>query len=205
MNKQNVGRQWPALIILLASLIVAGSIAAVAVFGGESAAPAPSDMPGPSPVVTPVPSGSPVATPVPAPSEEPSAAPSDPVDAMPINVVLDTLGTGNVSIDIVDDAFGVESAVSGTPSASASVEMYTLHLENIDERTLRLTWVDRPGDNALALFIDREAGRIVLVQPEHDTDGDSIVLDRVLILTFRDAIDAAGLETFLQDGLDTPG
>ena len=27
--------------------------------------------------------------------------------------------------------------------------------------------------------------------------------DRVLILTFRDAIDADSIETFLQDGLDT--
>lgn len=203
MNTQSVGRQWSALIIALAGLVIAGSIAAVAAFGGEPvASPAPSDRPSPSGTpATPVPTGTP-ATPV--PTGTPVATPV-PVDAMPINVVLDTLGTGHVSIDIVDDTFGVESAESGTPSGSASVEMYTLHVENIDERTLRLTWVDRPGDNALALFVDRDAGRIVLVQPEHDTDGDSIVLDRVLILTFRDAIDAAGMETFVQDGLDTPG
>jgi hypothetical protein len=199
MNTQSVGRQWSALIIALAGLIIAGSIAAVAAFGSEPvASPAPSDRPSPSPAAPPV------ATPAPAGPSAPVATPV-PVDAMPISVVLDTLGTGHVSIDIVDDMFGVESAETGTPSGSASAEMYALQVENIDERTLRLTWVDRPGDNALALFVDRDAGRIVLVQPEHDTDGDSIVLDRVLILTFRDAIDAAGMETFVQDGLDTPG
>ncbi len=216
MNKQTAGRQWTALILLLAGLIVAGSIAAVAAFGGDSpAAPAPSVKPSQAPVVTPVPSGTPVVTPAPVPSEEPSAEPtvepepsdqpepSDGVDAMPITVDLETRTGHDVSIDIVDDTFSVVDAESGTPTASASVEPYTLKVENIDDHTLRLIWVDRPGDNRLALFIDREAGRFVMVQPEHDTEGDAILHDRVLILTFRDTIDAGQIETFLQEGLDT--
>ncbi len=224
MNKPTAGRQWTALILLLAGLIVAGSIAAVAAFGGEAPiAPAPSVDPTSAPVVTPEPSQGPVVTPAPEPSDEPTAEPTakpeptdepeptakpeptDGVDAMPITVDLETLTPHDVTIDIVDDTFSVVDAVSGTPSASASVEPYTLKVENIDPRTLRLTWVDRPGDNRLALYIDREASRFLMVQPEHDTQGDTVVHDRVLILTFRDAIDADDIETFLQEGLDTPG
>jgi hypothetical protein len=218
MNKPTAGRQWTALILLLAGLIVAGSIAAVAAFGGEAPiAPAPSVDPTSAPVVTPEPSQGPVVTPAPEPSDEPTAEPTakpeptaepeptDGVDAMPITVDLETLTPHDVTIDIVDDTFSVVDAVSGTPSASASVEPYTLKVENIDPRTLRLTWVDRPGDNRLALYIDREANRFLMVQPEHDTQGDTVVHDRVLILTFRDAIDADDIETFLQEGLDTPG
>ena len=224
MNMHTAGRQWGALIILLAGLIVAGSIAAVAAFGGEApVAPAPSIKPSTAPVVTPAPSDAPVVTPAPLPTDEPTVEPTvepepsvepdptdqpeptDGVDAMPITVDLETLTAHEVTVDIVDDTFSVVDAVSGTPTASASVEPYTLQVENIDDRTLRLTWVDRPGDNRLALFIDHEANRFVMVQPEHDTDGDAILHDRVLILTFRDAIDAGEIQTFLQDGLDTPG
>jgi len=214
MNKQTAGRQWTALILLLAGLIVAGSIAAVAAFGNEApVAPAPTVKPSAAPVVTSAPSDEPAATPAPAPSDQPTIepeptvepGPSDGVDAMPITVDLETLTPHEVTIDIVDDTFSVVDAVSGTPTANASVEEYTLKLENIDAKTLRLTWVDRPGDNRLALYIDRQANRFVMVQPEHDTDGDAIVHDRVLILTFRDAIDANDIETFLQEGLDVPG
>lgn len=200
MNTRHRGRQGPVLLLLLVGLIVAGLIAAAAVFGrSDGARPVPSNRPAPAPVITPESSGEPAD----APGDDPSEPP--PVDAMPLNVVLETLTGHNVSVDIVDDTFSVVKAESGTPTASASVEPYTLHVANIDDHTLRLTWVDRPGDNQLALFIDRAAGRFVLVQPEHDTDGDAILHDRVLILTFRDTIDAGSIETFLQEGLDTPG
>jgi hypothetical protein len=86
-----------------------------------------------------------------------------------------------------------------------SVEPYTLHVENIDARTLRLTWVDFPIDNALALYINEDASRFVLVQPEPSSATDAVGFDRELILTFDHAISAADVEGFLQDGLDTPG
>ncbi|HEY6738475.1 MAG TPA: hypothetical protein VI076_06460 [Actinopolymorphaceae bacterium] len=208
MNKQTARRQWSALIVLLAGLVLVGSIAAVAAFSGDTGTPTPTSTakPSPAPVVTPVPSGTPIVTPE--PSDEPSSEPEPsepPVDAMPLNVILDTLGTGDVSVDIVDDTFGVVDAVTGTPSGGVSVPQYTLQVENIDATTLRLTWSDRPGDVSIGLFIDRSAGRFVMVVPEHDLDGDAIILDRELILTFREPIDAGAIETFVQDGLDTPG
>ncbi len=214
MNKRSAGRQGSALIVILAGLIVAGSIAAVAVLGRGTPQPAPAGPSTPVVTPTPVPVGTPIATPEPVGTPEPTETPEPtgtpeptepPTDAMPITVDLETLTPHHVYVDVVDDTFSVVKAVSGTPTASASVEPYTLQVENIDDHTLRLTWVDRPGDNALALFIDRAAGRFVLVQPEHDTQGDTVLHDRVLILTFRDDIAADQIETFVQDGLDTPG
>jgi hypothetical protein len=124
---------------------------------------------------------------------------------MPLTVELETLTAHHVSVDIVDRSGTLVSAISGTPTASAAVEPDTLLVENIDTRTLRLTWVDRPGDNALSLFIDEGATRFLMVQPEHDTKGDAIVHDRVLILTFDHPVDGSAVQPFLQEGLDTAG
>ena len=200
MNQRTARRRASILIATLAAVVVVASVAAVAVLG--RGAPSPAPIVTPAPIVSPapvVPAPTPVGTPVATP--EPTETP---VDAMPLTVDLETLTPHHVYVDIVDDSFSVVKAVSGTPTASTSVEPYTLKVENIDDRTLRLTWVDRPGDNALALYVDRAANRFVLVQPEHDLAGDTMLHDRVLILTFRDAIDADSIETFLQDGLDTP-
>lgn len=204
MNQRTARRRASILIATLAAVVVVASIAAVAVLGRAVPSSEPSSAPvvTPAPIVSPapvVPAPTPVGTPVPTPEPTETS-----VDAMPITVGLETLTPHHVYIDIVDDSFSVVKAVSGTPTASTPVEPYTLKVENIDDRTLRLTWVDRPGDNALALYIDRAANRFVLVQPEHDLAGDTMLHDRVLILTFRDAIDADSIETFLQDGLDTP-
>lgn len=186
----------PAALLILIGLVVATTMFAAAALGGR----------GNTVIGAPLPSATPVVTPT--PSAEPSAEPTDGgQDAIPLNVVLDDLIGHDVYVDIVDSTGLLGDAASGTPTASASVEEYTLLVENIDARTLRLTWVDRPGDNALALYIDEtESGyRLLMVQPEHDAGGDSIVHDRVLILRFSQAIPADDVEAFLQDGLDTPG
>jgi hypothetical protein len=79
----------------------------------------------------------------------------------------------------------------------------TLKVENIDPRTLRLTWTDIPGDNALALYIDKTLTHFVLVQPEHE--GDSIPFDRILILKFSGSVSARNIEAVLQNGTETVG
>ncbi len=123
---------------------------------------------------------------------------------MPTRVDLDVIGGDRVHVDVVDRSGRLTSARSGPVKDGASVATYTLKVENVDPRTLRLTWVDSPIDNALALYIDRTASgyRFVLVQPEPTGPTDSIVVDRVLVLEFREAIDASTVEAFLQDGLD---
>ena len=98
-------------------------------------------------------------------------------------------------------------AASGTPGDGASVEAYTVNVENLDPTTLRLSWVDFPIDNALALYIDRseDGYRFVLVQPDPTGPTDAMGFDRELVLTFAQPISASQVETFLQGGLDTPG
>jgi hypothetical protein len=189
------GALRPAALLLLVGLVVVTTmLAAAALNGGRGntviGAPPPSDPPSTPPVTTP----SPVST-------------DGGQDAIPLRIDLDDLIGHNVYVDIVDSTGLLESAESGTPTASTPVEPYTLLVENIDAQTLRLTWVDRPGDNALALYIDEtDAGyRLLMIQPEHDTDGDTILHDRVLILEFSQPISVDEIEPWLQEGLDVPG
>ena len=126
---------------------------------------------------------------------------------MPIKVDLANATGADVHVDIVDSTGLLVDARSGTPGDGMSVDSYTLQVENLDATTLKVTWVDFPIDNALALYIDESEGgvRLVLVQPEPTGPTDAMGFDRELILSFSEPVSADDVETFLQDGLDTPG
>ena len=145
-----------------------------------------------------------MATPEPRPVATPEPT-DDGDDAMPITVDLETADGHDVHVDIVDRYGLLESAESGHPAEGMSVEPFTLEIENLDERTLKLTWVDFGIDNALALHFFQEGRVLVLVQPEPAGDVDATGHDRELILTFEEPISADDIEGFLQGGLDTPG
>jgi hypothetical protein len=159
-------------------------------------------------VGAPPPTASPTAVPTRVPTPVPTPVATDGgSDAMPIKVDLENVTGANVYVDIVDQTGLLVHAASGSPADGMSVEPYTLSVENIDATTLRLTWVDFPIDNALALYIDEHEGgvRLLLVQPEPKGPTDSIGLDRELVLSFSQPISADSVEAILQDGLDTPG
>jgi hypothetical protein len=225
-------RDRSAQITLLASIAAGVALAAVVAFtafggagGGRGnggivppaaspAAPAetPSGTPAPdeTPAPTPDPPTEPVPDGTPVPDETPAATPNPNdggSDAMPIKVDLENATGDDVYVDIDDRTGLLVDAESGTPGDGMSVEPYTLKVENIDATTLKLTWVDYPIDNALALFIyESEVGiRLLLVQPEPTGPTDSIGFDRVLILEFSEAISADDVDRSMQDGLDTPG
>ena len=122
---------------------------------------------------------------------------------MPIKVDLITATNDNVYVDVVDQSGKLVSARSGQPGDGASVANGTIKVENIDPQTLRFTWTDIPGDNALALYIDKAATHFVLVQPEHA--GDTIPFDRILILKFSQPISAKSIEAVLQNGTEQVG
>jgi hypothetical protein len=204
-------------VIRPAALAVAGlalTAVAVSAFAAGPAGPTSARADTPAAPSAPVPAapasaapGS--ADPTEAPTEAPSEAPSDEPgrDAMPIAVELETSDGHAVSVDVVDHTGWISGAVSGRPGDGASVEGYTLHVANVDARTLRLTWIDFAMDNQLALFVDDVDGqiRLALVQPGPTGPTDAIGADRVLDLTFDRAVDAASVEAILQEGLDTPG
>ena len=170
--------------------------------------PSPSSPTTPEPSAVPTPDETPDPTPDPTPDETPDRTPSAPdggSDAMPIKVDLRNATGADVYVDIVDTTGLLVDARSGTPGDGASVE--GLVAQNLDATTLKLTWVDFPIDNALALYIDRHEGglRLLLVQPEPSGPTDAIGFDRELILSFSEPVSADEVETMLQDGLDTPG
>jgi hypothetical protein len=228
LDGRNGSAQIIPIVAIAAGVVLAATVAFVAIGGGNGnnnggvGAP-PAGDPSPTPIVTPAPAPSdPADPPAPAPSDpadpadpadpEPTDSPSeDPsdggTDGMPIKVDLDNETGADVYVDIVDGTGYLVGAESGTPGEGTSVDLYTLQVENIDAKTLKLTWIDYPIDNALALYIDETEGgiRLLLVQPEPTGPTDSMGLDRELILSFSQPISADNVEAFLQDGLDTPG
>ena len=216
----------PASLAVAATALTAVAVVALATGVARPAAAqtnpsfppssAPITAPSATPVVpvSPAPTKAPVVPATPAPTKAPTpAATADPSaeppgkDAMPIFVELETSDRHDVSVDIVDGTGWLASAVSGRPGDGASVEGFTLHVENVDARSLRLTWIDFAMDNQLALFVDDVDGhiRLALVQPAPTAPVDAMGADRVLVLTFDRPVDAASVEAILQDGLDTPG
>ena len=193
--RTNSGLRRAAGVVVLGALVLGGTFATAAAFNGRGSSS--DEDPG-----SPAPSRAPVATPAPAATRDPI---DDGDDAMPITVDLETADGHDVHVDIVDRYGLLESAESGHPAEGMSVEPYTLQIENLDERTLKLTWVDFAIDNALALHFFQDGKVLVMVQPEPDGDVDAMGHDRALILTFDEPIDADGMEGFLQGGLDTPG
>ena len=221
MTTQVQDRRRRSARITLVAPVVAGialaALVAVNAFGGgrgsdgagapPPASPAPS-APAETPEPTAVPTPEPTAVPTPEPTAVPTPDPNDGGgDAMPIKVDLDNVTGADVYVDIVDGTGLLVGAESGTPRDGMSVEPYTLKVENVDASTLKLTWVDYPIDNALALYIDHHEGavRLLLVQPEPTGPTDSIGFDRELVLSFSGPIAADQVDAFLQDGLDSPG
>jgi hypothetical protein len=209
----------PATLSIVGLAIAAAAVVAVAANPGSAgAAPGASASASPMalasavpsrPVTVPTPASTPrpvISTPIPTPNPSHDSA-DDGHDAIPINLDLDTFDGHAVSLDIVDRTGSITSATSGRPGDGASVEAYTVEVVNVDDRTIRLAWIDDPIDNRLALFVDEVDGRLqlLLVQPEPRGDTDSIGFDRQVDLTFDHAVDASTVRAILQDGLDTPG
>jgi hypothetical protein len=209
MTSRTLDRQIRSAKIIPIAAIVAGAalvavVAFAAVGGGRG------DGNGQGGVAAPPATDGPSATPPPtnAPTPKPTAAPTDDgSDAMPIRVDIETVAGGGVYVDIVDSTGLLVGAKSGTPAEGQSVGQYTLEVENLDATTLKLSWVDYPIENALALYIDEHDGaiRLLLIQPAPTGPTDTIALDRELILSFSQPISAGQVESFLQEGLDTPG
>jgi hypothetical protein len=195
-----------AVALFVGALVLGGTFATAAAFNGrgstggeDPASPAPS-----TPVVTPAP----VVTPEPTDSPEPIESP-EPTDGgaqeVPTVVDLETADGHDVSVDLGEIVHLLDGAESGHPGEGMSVEPYTLQIENLDERTLKLTWVDFGIDNELTLYRFQDGKVLVMVQPEPSGDVDAMGFDRELILTFTEPVSAGDIEGFVQGGLDTPG
>jgi hypothetical protein len=177
---------------VIVAIALAATLAACSAGVGASA-PSPSAPPAPA---TPAPATPAPATP--APTGEP--APN-------LHVDLTSTSGQDVTIDILDGSRSVTGARSGSPAEGVSVDSESVLVENIDARTLRLTWSDFPIDNKLKLLVDPlgVGYRLVVVQPAPTGPADAMGEDRILELAFDRDISAAEVEASIQEGLDVPG
>ena len=126
------------------------------------------------------------ATPVPTsePTAQPSAAPTDAPAGQGID--LDTADDHDVIV-VIDDQDGVlAGAGSGRAGDGMSVRWGDVQVENVDEDTLRVTWVGLPVDAEIRLAVGRAGDDVVLgfTQPAPPANSDAMGFDRVLVLDF---------------------
>jgi hypothetical protein len=182
--------------------VVTAAFVAIVAFGGAG-----NGNPNQGGVVVPPPASPSVpATPSIDPSARPTTAPhrsSKPDE--PIKVRIATVNHANVTVDIVDETLRVLDARSGPPIEGASVDFDRLQVENAGPTTLRLTWSDYPMPTALTLFVSETNGRVrlVLVRPGPTGTTDAMAFDRQMLVRLASPIDAANVDPFVQDGLDT--
>jgi hypothetical protein len=185
-SRPAAGNIVAAGILAVALAIVVGTATLGAV---RQVAPSPTPTPAVTPTATPT-SPSP-ATPAPA-TPAPTA---DPVDGSGV-VVLDTVDQNDPSV-VVDDQTGTLSAVvTGHAGDGMSVRWNEAIVDQVDPRTIRVTWVGFPGKEQVALTVDSDGGAPVLVfdQKGPYANTDALGADRVLVLTFDKAVDADEVE-----------
>jgi hypothetical protein len=199
----------PTLLVGLLALVVAGIGAAV--IGSSLQNPSVVVPPATTPsaaVVSPSPT---TTASSPTPSDDLSASPATgerfeplgPPAVPPIHVVL-LSGVGSApSIDIVDESGLLTAAVSGPARDGASFGNFDA--TNDTPTTLRLTWLGDPCDTVHRLTIDPTLTTMTIDLP--NCGGDSIGVDRTLIVTFSRPVDATTLKTEMlhgRGGVDMP-
>jgi hypothetical protein len=156
----------------------------------SSGSPEPSrtPVPSPSPVVTPVPTADP--TPVPTSKPSPTSEPTQTPDGFVVD--LDTADDSDVTV-VIDDADGVISgAKSGRAADGMSVRWGDIAVENVDDDTLRLTWVGWQIDEIIevAVAADGDGLALTFTQKLPYENTDAMGADRVLIIDVATAVQA---------------
>lgn len=192
MNR-STSRSGVAALAAIAALIVLAVIAAGA-FGRtappDPSAPPASESPSPSPIVSPVPSEAPSDE----PSEEPSEAPSEAPDGFDFD--LDIATPHDVSVTIDDLTGHIVDAVSGKAGDGMSVRWFDSLVENDGDDTIRITWVGLPQDDEVSVTVSQDGDTIVVAidQAAPPANSDATGHDRVIELTFDDAVDAGDVK-----------
>jgi hypothetical protein len=165
----------------------------------------------PSPVTGGTPSSPPVASPSAPALLDPTPVPTpklvDDFSDGQKDVRLDIATPHYVVAEIKDFTGSVVDATSGRAADGMSVRWYELDVVNLDEDTLRLTWVGSPSDDPVKVVVTDLQGEptIVVMQLMPPEDSDAIGFDRVLDLDFHGPVVAEDFATLVQDGWDTAG
>ena len=181
--------RWVPLVAALGLLLVAAL--AVATVGGllpqqpVVVPPLPSTSPAPS--VTPSASAVQSSTPSPVPSRSPATTRVD---------LVDDIG-GTAYIEITDHSGTLVRARSGQSSEAGQVSG-DIGANNLagDPASIVLSWVGCPSDTRHVLTIAADRRTMTLDQPV--CQGDTLGVDRVLVLTFDRAVPASDVDVTIR-------
>ena len=188
-SKPARGQTLPVVAILIGIVAVTAIVASSGLAAGNATpSAAPTERPSPVPTLEPTPT----------PAETP--APSD----GPVKIDLDVATTHDVSVVIDDQTGALVDASSGRAGNGMSVRWFDVKAENVDSDTIRVTWVGLPRDEVIATSISGQDGkiRIRMVQASPPKNSDAIGFDRVLVLTFEEAVSADDVQVSIEDAVD---
>lgn len=181
---------------LLSAIVAVALVAVLAVMAGVAAGgdPSPSPSGGPS---SPAPSAP--ATPS-TPPASPSPEPSDEA-----GIPLDIATPHDVSVIVEDETGRVVDARSGRAGDGMSVRWFDVLVENVDDDTIRVTWVGLPQDDVVRLTVSELDGKVELrfVQKSPPANSDALGHDRVLVIDFDSAVSADDVLTSVRETTDT--
>ncbi|MGK2850549.1 MAG: hypothetical protein ACSLFN_06535 [Candidatus Limnocylindrales bacterium] len=142
-------------------------------------------------------------TPEPTPSEVPSDPPSQAPTPLPtvapsptpggyLTFDLDVATPHDVSVVLDDEAGIITGAKSGRAGAGMSVRWGQSIVENIDDDTIRMTWVGLPQDDIVEMVVKEVDGRIIITvdQAAPPANSDAMGHDRVVEIDLSRAVDA---------------
>jgi hypothetical protein len=172
-------------VVALLAVIVGGAL-------GRGVDPSPAPSQTPSGLPSPAPS-------IPA-SPQPSGRPTaDPSDGLHVDLV--NLTRHDVSLVIDDETGTVVDARSGQPGDGMSVRWFDVKVENLDDSTLRITWVGLPRDEEIRLAIVDDDGTYALdlFQAPPPANSDAVGYDRILVIRFDTPVSAGDVNVTLQE------
>jgi hypothetical protein len=181
--------RWVPLAAALGLLLVAAL--AVATVGGL--------FPQQPVVVPPLPSTSPAPSVGPSASAAPSSAPSPVPSASPATArvdLVDDIG-GHAYVEITDDSRTLVRARSGQHS-EAGPATGDIGVNNLagDPASIVLSWAGCPSDTRHLLTIAADRRTMTLDQPV--CQGDTLGVDRVLVLTFDSPVPATDVDASIR-------
>ena len=158
----------------------------------------------PAPVTGVTPSSPPFASPPPA-TPAPTQEPVDDFSDGSKSVKLDIATDHNVYAKVEDATGKVVDARSGRAGDGMSVPWYDIKVENLDDDTLRLTWVALGNDDPVKVRIFEVDGvlNLVVLQAAPPPNTDTLGYDRIIELDFDGLVKAEDFDTEFIRGMDT--
>ena len=138
----------------------------------------------------------PVVVPAPSPSSPPRSASPTPTASAPVHIKLKVTAGPPTSVDILYEGHVLVDARSGQPGDGVSVAEDDIQVANDGPSTLVLTWSGMPCETSYRLEVTPNGRDYRLERPT--CSGDTIALDRVLVLTFSDPVPADQVSTKVQ-------